>query len=157
MADKSLKYFMRPYEEEIITVPGPETIKDAEGNVINLEIRKLSQELIDKINDNYRKRSVATDKKGNPYINGREVLFMTERDGAKTNRHIIVEALKYPNLKDKELMEFYKCFDVTEMPLKVFPTVEEYEHVLKAVFSVIGIGNFADPNEDKEDIEAAKN
>ncbi len=155
--EKSLKYFMRPYEEEVVTVKGPDTIKDENGEVIYLEIRKLTQECIEKITESYHTRNIAKDKKGNPYVNGREVLFISKRDGARANRHIIAEALKYPNLKDKELMEYFNCYDFTDMPLKVFPTVEEYEYVLKAVFSVIGVGDFENPESDKEDIESAKN
>ena len=40
---------------------------------------------------------------------------------------MIVEALQYPNLKDKELMEYYKCVDITDMPLKVFQNADEYQ------------------------------
>ena len=35
-------------------------------------------------------------------------------------RHIVAEALVYPDLKSKELMDFYHCYDISEMPLKVF-------------------------------------
>lgn len=64
--NKDLKYFMRSEEPEIVTVPGPSTIKDEEGHILPLEIKVLSQETIDKINNNYCTKSVATDKKGNP-------------------------------------------------------------------------------------------
>ena len=70
---KDLKYFMRKHEPEIISVPGPETFKDEKGNVIQLEIKKLTQEEIDGINDAYRRRSMATDKKGNPLVANGEV------------------------------------------------------------------------------------
>ena len=48
---KSLKYFMRPEakEEQIVTVPGPETIKDENGEVVQLEVKILSAEAIRKI------------------------------------------------------------------------------------------------------------
>ena len=41
---KTLKYFMRKEEdvETVVTVPGPETIKDDDGNVIQLEVKVLS-------------------------------------------------------------------------------------------------------------------
>ena len=39
MPKKDLKYFMREHKEEIITVPGPASIKDEDGNVINLEVK----------------------------------------------------------------------------------------------------------------------
>lgn len=117
---KNLKYFMRKEEdvETVVTVPGPETIKDDEGNVIQLEVKVLSAEHIRRINDNYHTRTIALDKKGNPYINAGNVVFRDERDNAKATRHIICDALVYPNLRDPELMKFYNCVDITEMPEK---------------------------------------
>lgn len=154
---KNLKWFMREHKQEVITVKGPESIKDDEGNVIDLEIKVLSQEEITRINDAYRKRTIATDKKGNPYINNGEIVFKTERDSAKATRHIIVEALQYPNLKDEELMKFYNCVDVTEMPLKVFPTSDEFAHVSRVVFAALGIGDFSDEDEANSVVDEAKN
>ena len=154
MAKKDLKYFMRSKEAEIVTVPGPETFVDEEGKVIDFEIRVLTQEEINTINSNYRKRSMATDKKGNPLVATGEVIWKTEKDNAKATRHLIVEALQYPNLKDKELMEYYGCVDVTDMPLKVFSKADEYQHVLRIVMQALGLASSV--NED-EDIDAAKN
>ena len=65
---KDLKYFMRSKDPEIVTVPGPDTIRDEEGNILPLEIKVLSQAEITKINDMYRTRTIATDKKGNPKL-----------------------------------------------------------------------------------------
>lgn len=43
MANKDLRYFMREEAkvEQIVTVPGPESIKDENGKVIQLEIKQL--------------------------------------------------------------------------------------------------------------------
>lgn len=151
---KDLKYFMRSKEPEVVSVPGPETFLDEEGKVLNFEIRVLTQEEINAINNNYRKRSMATDKKGNPLVATGEVIWKTEKDNAKATRHLIVEALQYPDLKDKELMEYYGCVDVTDMPLKVFSKADEYQHVLKIVMQALGLSS---PVNDDEDINAAKN
>lgn len=139
MAKRDLKYFMREREEQIISVPGPETFTDENGNILDLEIRVLSNTEIQKINNNYRKRSIATDKKGQPYIANGEVVFKTEKDSAKAARHIIAEALVFPDLKDKGLMEFYHCSDITEMPELVFSRADEYAHVTRAVFTALGL------------------
>lgn len=152
---KDLKYFMRKPGDEIITAPGPATFRDEEGNVIEFEIRVLSQEEINKINDAYRHRSIATDKKGNPIVYNGEVVWKTERDSAKASRHIMVEALQYPNLKDPDLMSFYGVVDMTDMPLKVFSTAEEYDHVSRIVLQALGLVSSVD--KDKEDLDAAKN
>ncbi len=153
---KNLKYFMRENlkKEEIIVAPGPESIKDENGNTINLEIRVLPNSVIQKINDNYRKRTIALDKKGNPYISGNEVVFRTEFDAARASRHVIVEALKYPDLKDPELMKFFDCHDITDMPLLVFPRADEYRHVSNMVMTALGLREAAT---DEEEIEEAKN
>lgn len=154
MAKKDLKYFMRADEPEIVTVPGPESFKDEDGNVIQFEIRKLTQREIQEINDAYRKHGIATDKKGNPLIANGEVVWKTERDSARATRHLIVEALQYPNLKDKELMDFYKCVDITEMPFKVFPNSDDYQYVMRLVMKALGLVSGVD---DSEEMEAAKN
>ena len=153
-AKKNLKYFMRSLEPEIVTAPGLDSIRDEEGNVIPLEIKVLTQEEINRINDNYRKRSMATDKKGNPWIAMGEVVWKIEKDNARASRHIIVEALVFPNLKDPELMKYYGCVDVTDMPLKVFPRSDEYQHVSQMVMQALGLASAVN---DDEELEAAKN
>lgn len=151
---KDLKYFMRSTEPEVVTAPGPESFKDEEGNVIQFEIKVLTQEEINKINEAYRKRSMATDKKGNPLIAMGEVVWKTEKDSAKASRHLLVEALQYPNLKDPELMKYYGCVDVTDMPLKVFPKADEYQHVSRIVMQALGLASAVN---DEQELEAAKN
>lgn len=151
MAKKDLKYFMRSTEAEIVTAPGPESFKDEDGNVIQFEIKVLTQAEINQINDNYRKRSMATDKKGNPLIAMGEVVWKTEKDSAKASRHMIVEALQYPNLKDPELMKYYGCVDVTDMPLLVFSKSDEYQHVSRIVMQALGLASTVNDDEDMKD------
>lgn len=114
---KNLKYFMREAAEveKVVTVPAPESFKDENGKVIQLEVKVLSSERIRAINEAYHTHTVALDKKGNPYINGGNVVFRDERDNAKATRHILVEALQYPKLDDPELMKYYNCVDITQM------------------------------------------
>lgn len=156
---RDLRAFMRESAkvEEIIMAPGPDTIRDEDGKPIMLEIKVLNNEHIQRINAAYRTRKIAMDKKGNPFFANGEVLFATDRDNSTASQHIIAEALVYPNLKDPDLMAFFGCLDFTEMPMKVFPTAEEYGHVNKAVMAALGIG--APPTqEDKEKtLEEAKN
>ena len=44
--NKSLKYFMRPVQQEIIAFTGPESFKDDDGNPINFEAKILTQQEI---------------------------------------------------------------------------------------------------------------
>lgn len=152
---RDLKYFMVETEDEIVTAPGPDSFKDENGKVIDFEVKRLSQKDINHIMEMYRERRVATDKKGNPLTNGNEVIFKTDKKSDKAMNHIIVEALVYPDLRDKELMEYYHCVDITEMPLNVFRRADEYSYVLRMVTKILGLSD--DLDEDKEDIEAAKN
>lgn len=154
MAKKDLKYFMRNTTPEVVTVPGPSSFKDENGEVLQFEIKKLTQEEINRINDNYRRRSMATDKKGNPLVANGEVIWKTERDTAKASRHMLVEALQYPDLKDPELMKYYGCVDVTDMPLKVFSTADEYQCVSRIVMQALGLMEAAS---EEEDLADAKN
>lgn len=151
---KDLKYFMRDNSDEIVTVPGPDTFKDENGNVIQLQIKALSQAEIDDLNDKYRTKGIATDKKGNPLISRGEVVWKTERDSVHATQMMIVKALVYPNLADPDLMDYYHCVDVTEMPRKVFSRPAEYTTVLKAVMEVCGI---IDKDDEKATLEEAKN
>lgn len=153
---KDLKFFMRENKAEIVTAAGPESFKDENGNVLQFEIKKLSFEEIDHITEGYKKRRMATDKKGNPLVVGGEVVWKTENDTKRSTRHLIAEALVYPDLKDKKLMEYYGCKDITEMPLKVFPNADEYTHVVKIVMAALGLGDY-DENEDEKTLNDAKN
>jgi len=88
-------------------------------------------------------------------------VWKTEKDSARATRHIIAEALVYPNLKDEKLMEYYGCHDITEMPTKVFPKSDEFAHVSRLVFAALGIGSFPGADEDEgnadSEIDEAKN
>lgn len=161
--NKNLKYFMRKDEERIINAPAPDSFRDENGNVLQMQIKCLPQSVIDEINDSYKKKSIATDKKGNPIVSGGEVVWKVEKDADRAVRHIIAEALVFPNLKDEELMKFYNCFDISEMPKLVFSRPGEYAHVVKMVLVALGISDGDETTEgvkesDVEgDIDAAKN
>lgn len=151
---KNLSYFMREQKEEIVKAPAPKSFKDENGKLIEMEIKLLSTDKINKINKKYRERKIAFDKSGHPYINNGEVVFQSENDTGRALRHIIAEALVYPNLKDKELMDFYKCYDITEMPMLVFSQQGEYDYVFRTVMSALGIIEKA---ENDDELDTAKN
>ena len=153
---KNLSYFMKEIKEEIVTAPAPKSFKDENGRALEMEIKVLSNERIRKIQDNYRKRSIALDSKGSPYISGGEVVFKTEYDANRALRHIMAEALVYPDLKSQEMMDFYKCYDISEMPLKVFQNNSDYDYVFRTVMKTIGL--IVDDNQSEDDdLKQAKN
>ena len=159
MAKRNLKAFMRDSAkvEEIITVPGPEGMIEESGEQLMLEIKVLSADAINVINDKYTKRTMAVDKKGNPYIQGGEVAFKTEIDYEKANGHLLAEALIYPDLKDSELMKFFDCHDISKMARKVFPKADEWAHINNAVKAALGLGREPDNGEIEDAVDEAKN
>lgn len=153
---KNLSYFMKESKEEIVTVPAPETFKDENGNPVEMEIKLLSHEQIRNIEEKYRRRAVYIDKKGNPFISNGEVAMKYDYDANKALRHIMTEALVYPDLKSKEMMDFYKCHDITEMPFKVFTKPSDYDYVFRTVMTTLGI-MYGNKDEEENPVEQAKN
>ena len=155
---KDLQYFMRASakEHEIIEVPGLDTIKDKDGNVIPFKIKVLHQDEITSIYDKYKTKKVLYDKKGKPVVNNGKAVYSEETDGQKALNRIIVESLVYPDLKDKELMEFFNCHSYDDMPTKVFPTGKEYLAVQNMVMDALGMAG-DDDEDDISEIEEAKN
>ncbi|MEZ3491579.1 MAG: hypothetical protein K1W38_04550 [Lachnospiraceae bacterium] len=158
MAERTLAYFMRETakKQEIVEVPGIESIKDENGQVVPFKIKMLTKKEIDDIYDKYRTRTMLCDKKGKPVFNRGQAVFDINTDSNRALRRIMVEALVYPDLHNKELMEFFDCYDFSEMPLKVFPNPKEYDQVANIVLSALGI--LEEENEDSEsEVQEAKN
>ena len=141
--------------EDIVEIPGPESILDENGNPVLFQIKRLRRERVDKIYDRYRTLKPALDKNKKPYVVDGKMVMMEEKDYAKALRHVMAEALVYPNLRDEELMKFYDCIDVTEMPVKIF-TQKEYSEVIKMLNHVLAIDD-EDEEEQEDDLESAKN
>ena len=158
MSNKPLSYFMREElkEEEIVEVVGPDSILDEQGKPVVFKVKRLSQEHINKIYDNYRTEKIAMDKKRNqPYVVDGRVVMQEVRDSRRAYRHVLADALVYPDLRDEELMRYFDCVDASAMPMKVF-TSAEYNYVAKIVNQVLGIDG-EDSDGDAEDLDAAKN
>ena len=157
---KNLRYFMRNElkEEKIVTIPGPDTIRDENGDVIQMEVKLLSHKRKREIRNRYDNLEIATDKSGSPLVANGEVVYKRERDMGKATRHMLVEMLQYPDLADPELMKFYGEVDKTNMPLAAF-TEEEYNYVLRTVMTANGVNvqNPEPPEIDPKEVEDAKN
>lgn len=155
--NKNLKYFMRSSakEEEIFTVDGPDSIKDENGNPVQLKIKKLRNKTIADINDMYKSRTLLKDRKGNYIVQNGEAVYSVDKDSARAMRHIIVEALVEPNLKDPDLMKFFDCVDVTDMPYHVFFDNAEFAYVSRKIMEVLGM--VEEDNSTEKEVEEAKN
>ncbi len=155
--EKDMKYFMQPKlkEREIVEIPGVDTFKDDDGNVIPFKIQVLNQQEISDIYDTYRKKTRLTDKKGKVIVENGAPVTETEVDAKKALRRLIAEAVVYPNMKDEKLMKFYDCYDFADMPIKLFPDPKNYNYVQNEVLKILGIND--DSDEEETDIETAKN
>ncbi len=156
MAEKSLSYFMRDTakKQEVIEVPGIDSIKDEKGNVIPFKIKILTKKEIEEIYEKYRTRTLLYDKKGKPVIDRGQAVFDVNTDSSKALRRIIVEALAYPDLHNKELMDFFECYEFADMPVKVFPNPKEYAQVEQMVLSALGI---LEDESGGDEVQEAKN
>lgn len=155
MAGSNLKFFMLEElkKDEIVEVPGTDTFKDESGKIIPFQIKVLDTDTINRIRNAYRTRKMAVDKKGKPIIANGEIVFTTEYDAEAANDKIMAEAFVFPDMHDKALMEFYGCYDVTEMPRKLFRKPADYTHASKMVAQALGLID----KDDDELIEEAKN
>ena len=155
--EKNLSYFMREElkNEDIVEMAGPDSIKDENGNPVVFQIKRLRRDRVDKIYDRYKTLKPALDKNKKPYVVDGKMVMKEEKDYAKALRHVMAEALVYPDLRDEKLMKFYDCIDVTEMPVKVF-TQKEYAEVIKMLNHVLGIDD-EDEEEHQDDLDSAKN
>lgn len=157
MDTKNLKYFMREElkTEEVIEMPGPDTITDENGKPVVFKIKRLCREKIDNIYKHYRTLKPALDKNKKPYVVDGKMVMMEEKNYQKAFGHVLAEAIVYPDLRDPELMKFFDCADVTQMPVKMF-TQKEYSQIVDMVNHVLGIDD-EDAEEQEDDLESAKN
>ena len=72
---------------------------------------------------------------------------------------MIAEALVFPDLNDKDLQDFFKCYDKVDMVDAVFPSAEEYAHVSRVVLAALGLGSAVEDESEDDDkqINDAKN
>ena len=154
MAGRDLSYFMKGVTEEpeSVEIRGLDRFKDEKGNVIPFTVRILGQDRVTEIFERYRKRKLVYKKNGKPEVVGGSAVFEDDSDTARAVRHLIVEALEYPNLRDEKLMESYGCVDITEMPNKVFRNFKEYNYVAQNVLALHGLND-----EDVDEVKEAKN
>lgn len=159
MSKKTLDYFLKKHEPKIVEIEAPESFVDENGKRIMMRVRILTQEEIDRIYDSYTKKATAFDgtgRKKKPLVDGGELVVRRDRDSGAALRHVVAEALVDPEIKSQVCMEFYNCYDISEILYKVFPLSEDFNYVVTEVLKALGITNDDDENEE-DDFESAKN
>ncbi len=161
MPNYDLKFFMREdlLEDQVVEVPGIDTFKDPETRaVIPLKIRALGTEEINNIRKLYTKNRIVIDEKGKRVFDrGGKPVLESETDNVRATNRMIVDALVFPDLHDTELMKFYKCVDVLDMPFKVFKRPKDYSYVSNAVSELAGVNTSDDESTDDDLVDEAKN
>ncbi len=154
MADSNLKRFMRPEmkADEAFEVK----IKDKDGKDMMIKIRRLPRKIVNEIRDAYTTKEIAYDKKGNPIFRGQRLVMTESRDEEKYLRHLLCEALVIPKLNDPELMEFFGCVDMTDMPDVVF-TQPELIQVINEYTRIANYEPMGEEDVDAELVNEAKN
>ena len=138
----NLKFFMVESlkKDEVVEVPGIATFKDDKGKPVPFQILKLGTSKLNEIRKGFTIKKLVKDGKGKQvYAKGGEPLFQVDYDGAKATNKIIVESLVFPNLADKDLMAFYECVDVLDMPMKLFKDPNDFKYISEQVMIVNGM------------------
>lgn len=156
----NLKFFMKEElkKDEVVEIPGVETFKDDDGNIIPFKIKILDKNRIAEIRKAYTTRKMLVDAKKKPLLVNGEVQYSRDYDGERATDHIIVESFVDPKLDDPKLMEFYGATDRLDMPGKLFRNLADYQHVSTAVISALGFNpEEAEEAEDDKIIGDVKN
>lgn len=157
----NLKFFMVESlkKDEVVEVPGISTFKDEKGKPVPFQILKLGTSKLNEIRKGFTIKKLVKDGKGKQvYTKVGEPLFQVDYDGAKATNKIIVESLQYPNLADKDLMVFYECVDVLDMPMKLFKDPNDFKYISQQVMIVNGMTDDEDEDGREEELlEEIKN
>lgn len=150
---KDLNYFLRDSKPEIVDLEAPSTITDEDGNPVMMQVRVLTQEEIDKIFDMYTSKRPERDKRKNPLVVNGEVAMRKDRDASRAVRHLVAEALVFPDLHSEVIQKHFNCYELSEILYKVFPAPDEYQYVVNSVLEILGLTD----DTDDDDVENAKN
>ena len=150
----SIKAFMRAElkEETIVTIPGIKTFSDETGKPIDMKIRVITTSDLTNIRKACHTRKIAKDAKGKPIFQNGTIQYDDQYDGNAMNDQMIAQSLVFPDMHDKELLDFYGCNDAVELVHKMFAKLDDYTYITEKIQEVSGISSDGD-----EIIEDAKN
>ena len=150
----SISAFMRPElkEETIIEIPGIKTFIDEKGNPIPFKIRAITTADLTRIRKACHKRRPAKDAKGKLIFQNGQLQYDDQYDGNEMSDQMIVQALVYPDLHNKELLDYYGVQDSVDLVHKLFSKLDDYTYLIEQIQQASGISSDGD-----EIIEDAKN
>ena len=112
--------------------------KDEAGKPLPFTIRKITQELANSL----RKKCETTKK-----VSGQVI---SQLDNAKYSNELIIACLVNPNLKEKEICDYYGVIDPADVPGRMF-SIGEYGKLADAIME------FNDLDDEEGIAEQAKN
>lgn len=150
----SIKAFMRAElkEDVIVEIPGIKTFCDENGNPIPMKIRTITTEDLVRIRKACHIRKVAKDAKGKPIFQNGSIQYDDQYDSNAMNDQMIAESMVFPDLHNKELLDFYGCNSAVELVHKLFRSLDDYTYITERINEASGITSDGD-----EVIEDAKN
>jgi hypothetical protein len=155
--ETNLKAFMKPElkDDAVIELPGIEAFKGEDGKPIPFKLKRLSRGEIDKIRQNNTTKTVVKDKRTNrPMVSGNNrIVYDEQYDSDTATKEIMVECFVFPDLKSKELRDFYKVDLNTDLPEILFRG-KDWEYANKCVMIACGM---ADEDTEEEILGKAKN
>lgn len=140
----NLKAFMKPElkEQEVIELPGIEAFKDDKGEPIPFRLKRLSRSELKEIRENNTTKTIVKDKRTNKPMVGsnNRIVYDEQYDSEAAGLEIMVECFVQPNLKAKELRDFYGVELNTELPEKMFQG-DDWEYANKCVLIACGLAD----------------
>ncbi len=117
-------------KNDVLTFKGVDTFKDDNGNPISLKFKQISRAEAEELRQKFTTKTPAVNAKGNYIITDGRIVNDIEVDYAKYTDALIVETMVYPNLKDKELLDYYGVYAGTEL-LHILFKGKDYDYVDK--------------------------
>ena len=150
----SIKDFMKEElkVDQIVEIPGIKTFCDKDGNPIPMKIKVITSGKLSELRNLARKRTIAKDKKGKPIFNGGQIQYSEEIDSTLLTDVMIAESLVFPDLHDKDLLNYYGEQEAVKLVHKVFAKIDDYTYISDQITEVSGLSRDAD-----ELVDEAKN
>ena len=124
----NLSAFLHPAPiEDVREVIISDRFRDENGKIIPFKIRPLTQEENEALSKQCRRSRK---------VNGQPVEYL---DQAEYSRRVVVAGTVEPNFAAKEICDFYKVMDPSQVPGKML-RAGEFAALMKAIMKVSGFG-----------------
>lgn len=141
MGTNNLRFFMREeLKQDVITeIPGVKTFCDENGQPMPMKVRSIGSDELLSLRDACKTRRMVKDAKGRPLLVNGQVQYSEEYDSSMVSDALIAAALVFPDLHDKQLLEFYGEQEATKLVRKLFRRVEDYNYISEKVSELSGL------------------